>query len=205
MTRTLRIAKKKSKNPNEKFPTPEWCVHRFLEFVDLPGGCWLEPAAGNGAIIRAVNSFRSDVSWVTNDISPWKENDLKPDTIGDYLFFNGLIVDERMPENGFDVTFSNPPFSKLLEFVQISLKKSKIVVMLGRLNWLGSDKRRDWLVETNPDVYVLPDRPKFGKEHSDACEYSWFCWNGPHGGGRYFILEKTPVEIRKRDEEMILR
>ena len=40
------------------YPTPSWCVRALLETVDLPTGTWLEPTAGDGAIIRAVDEYR---------------------------------------------------------------------------------------------------------------------------------------------------
>ena len=45
------------------YPTPAWVVDRLLEVVDFPGGRWLEPCAGDGAIMRAVNAWRADVRW----------------------------------------------------------------------------------------------------------------------------------------------
>jgi hypothetical protein len=205
MSKTLRIAKKKSKNPDEKFPTPRWCILRLLEHIELPAGSWLEPAVGNGAIVRAVNSVRSDVVWTTNDIKLWKGNDYRPDVVSDFLVFGGCESKKLAPKGGFDVCITNPPFSKALDFVKVSMIFSKIVVMLLRLNWLGSAERRDWLVENKPCVYVLPDRPKFGKKASDSCEYAWFVWGKSfHVEGRYFILRKTLLKERQEDEKDIL-
>lgn len=45
------------------YATPAWCVRRLLEGVNPPGGLWLEPCAGDGAIIRAVEEMRADVKW----------------------------------------------------------------------------------------------------------------------------------------------
>ena len=52
------------------YPTPAWCVRRLLEAVDLPGGRWLEPAVGDGAIVRSVDAARDDVRWTTIDVRP---------------------------------------------------------------------------------------------------------------------------------------
>ncbi len=51
----------RQRSPADDHPTPEWCVRRLVEAVDLPGSRWLEPAAGDGAIVRAVG--RVDVAW----------------------------------------------------------------------------------------------------------------------------------------------
>ena len=56
--------------PREDYPTPRWCVDRLLERVDLPGGEWLEPCAGHGAIVRRILDLRGDVIMRANDIQP---------------------------------------------------------------------------------------------------------------------------------------
>jgi len=49
----------------EFFPTPREVVYALLDspLVDLPGGRWIEPCAGTGRIISAVNDVRSDIQW----------------------------------------------------------------------------------------------------------------------------------------------
>jgi len=49
------------RSPADNYATPAWCVERLLEARTFPPGSWLEPAAGNGAIVTAVN--RTDVDW----------------------------------------------------------------------------------------------------------------------------------------------
>jgi hypothetical protein len=59
-----KVAEKTSKRlKDDAYLTPPWCVHRLLEVdaLGLPGGRWLEPAAGPGRIISSVNSMRDDV------------------------------------------------------------------------------------------------------------------------------------------------
>ena len=53
----------KEENEFEYLPTPSFVVDRLIEEVELPGGIWLEPSAGNGNIIKAVNAKRKDVVW----------------------------------------------------------------------------------------------------------------------------------------------
>src|SRR6185312_5530279 len=57
--------------------TPAWCVHRLLEHCDLPAGRWLEPCAGEGAVIRAVSEVRRDVTWSAIDLRPECESMLR--------------------------------------------------------------------------------------------------------------------------------
>jgi hypothetical protein len=53
----------RQRNAADNYPTPAWTVDRLFESLPLPGGAWLEPSAGEGAIISAVNDLRSDVRW----------------------------------------------------------------------------------------------------------------------------------------------
>jgi len=175
------------------FPTPSYCVHRFLEEADLPcGGRWLEPSVGDGSIIRAVNEVRDNIEWTSVDIRPECETDKYGEFIvGDFLE-QGLT--------GFDVVIANPPYSKALEFVVEALKAAKFVAMLLRLNWLGSADRCEFLRENTPDVYVLPDRPSFDNEGTDATEYAWLVWGLNDGKGRLKILKTTPLKDRKKEK-----
>lgn len=59
MTATGRSSKLSPSADN--YPTPGWCVRRFLEAwpsLAHVGTRWLEPCAGDGSIIRAVDEFR---------------------------------------------------------------------------------------------------------------------------------------------------
>lgn len=59
MTATGRSSKLSPSSDN--YPTPGWCVRRFLEkwpSLSDAGLRWLEPCAGDGSIIRAVDDFR---------------------------------------------------------------------------------------------------------------------------------------------------
>ena len=56
---------------SDYYPTPAWCIWRLLDALSLPCRCtWLEPAAGDGAIVRAVNAVVPDLDWVAVDIRP---------------------------------------------------------------------------------------------------------------------------------------
>jgi hypothetical protein len=178
------------------YPTPAWAVTRLLEAVELPTGAWLEPCAGDGAIMRAVHERLPSVAWTANEIRPDCEDLIRPVAegrvqIGDYL--NASF------DRTFSVVLTNPPFRLAEEFITKSLAIADHVVMLLRLNYLGSEKRSRFLRENMPDVYVLPNRPSFmGTGQTDSIEYAWFHWKTatPKLDGKIQILAPTSKSDR---------
>ena len=169
------------RHKDDFYETPAWCVRALLATVNLPGGAWFEPAVGDGAIVRAVNSERSDVMWTTNDrisrgfdagVAGWQST---CEYTADGMFCPIKIGAAR--NSTFRVVITNPPFNQALEFVQGAMKDGEIVVMLLRLNWLASAKRNRFLLDNPPSVYVLPRRPSFTADgKTDATDYAWFVW-----------------------------
>jgi hypothetical protein len=190
---------------NDNYATPGWCVDRLLERVALPGGHWLEPCAGYGAIINRIEAVRKDVSWSAVEIRPDHERRLREYEcralhIGDFLTLSKGGHWSLCPP--FDVVITNPPYFFARQFVQACRPIAKIVVMLLRLNVLGGDKRQPWLAQDMPDVYVLPNRPSFragGPLKTDATEYAWFVWEpARRTHGRVQVLELTPLAERRK-------
>jgi hypothetical protein len=163
-------------------------VHRLLDVVDLPGGLWLEPAVGDGAIVRAVvQRFKErELDWATVDIREDSVAGRKCDF---------LTLENPWKHPHFDVVITNPPYNQALEFVKQSMLFGTTVVMLLRLNWVASQKRHAFVREHPPDVYVLPNRPSFTGKGTDSIEYAWFVWG--QGGGRLRVLNLTPLEERR--------
>jgi hypothetical protein len=187
----------------DNYPTPAWCVRRLLERVWLPGGLWLEPAAGSGAIVRAVNAYRmyclaAPVVWVACDVRPECRDDL-----------SGVVDDGNVHIEDFltrdfgcsdwDCVISNPPYSLAQEFVTKSLELAPFVAMLLRLNFLASGERAPFFRSEQPDIYVLPNRPSFtANGKTDASEYCWMVWTPERGRkhGRVEVLAETPPAER---------
>lgn len=188
------------------YPTPHWCVDRLLQKLKLPSGLWLEPGAGNGDIIRAVSATRTDINWAASELRPECAQVLRraaPDIvvrIGNFL--GQEAADFELTGEKFDVAIGNPPFRHAIAFVRHALTMADHVVLLLRLNFLGSQERADFMRETGPDIYILPDRPSFeGDGDTDSIEYAWFHWSsytmGGDGGGAWHMLDSTPLEVRK--------
>jgi hypothetical protein len=146
------------------YGTPAWAVHRLLESVDLPGGRWLECAAGEGAIIKAVNEKRTDVNWLACEKREKCRNLLMPLAgvmIADYLKVPGFIGEPPA------VSISNYPFSLAVEFIERGLKSNiPYVISLLRLNFLGTEDRNAFFRGNMPDIHVIPDRVSFAKSIS---------------------------------------
>jgi hypothetical protein len=194
------------KERNDFYPTPAWCVRRLLEQLFLPSGRWLEPGAGEGAIIKAT--ARSDIKWTALELRPSCRRSLelliKPSQvfIGDYL---ASAKSHPLGNQHFDVVLANPPFTSAMEFVQESLRRASTVVMLLRLNFLATGKRSEFMRTHCPDVYVLPDRPSFTGKGTDSIEYGWFVWkqgDAPRGSGHLSVLASTPAYERRYSRKM---
>jgi hypothetical protein len=176
------------------YATPVWSIRRLVERRDLPGGAWLEPAAGDGAIIRAID--RSDIEWTAWELRERERANLVPLVpasrlhIGDFLAAHQAgALDDRT----FDVAIMNPPFRLAREFIEACLCHAQVVVALARLNFLACEKRFAFMSQNTPSVYVLPNRPAFREPSSDSCEYGWFVWHrDQRQQGRVEILDLTP-------------
>lgn len=175
------------------YPTPAWCVHRLAEALDLPAGRWLEPAAGDGAIIRAIN--RQDVEWTAAELRPEEKPGLlklvseERLVLGDFL--QASKHDPRLGQR-FDVAITNPPYRHAEAFVRACLQSADVVVCLLRLGFISSQERQPFLRQHAPDIYVLPNRPCFVHGASDHSEYAWMVWRDPpRTSGSWALLGLT--------------
>ncbi len=188
------------------YETPAYCVTRLLEKLTLPGGHWLEPCAGGGAIIRAVNAFRQDVVWSAGDLVARYPSDipLPPrynvvcDGAGNELTVDvGDFLTAPDPV-GVDVVFTNPPYTLAMEFLTKSLRIARHVVMLLRINFLESEKRAEFMRVSRPDMYVLPNRPSFTGGGTDMTGYCWLYFDSKREReSHWFILDSTPKGERR--------
>lgn len=183
------------------YETPAWCVNRLLDAVTFPDGDWLEPAVGNGAIIKAVTNYnpKSAIWWTATDVRDTSMElnlPLKKLRKESFLFWEWTDKDYK-------VVITNPPYSLAEEFIRHALKipSNPSVVMLLRLNFLASESRYPLFKEYPPDVYVLPNRPCFtGDGKTDATEYAWFVWPPRYElrrNGRLLVLGTTPAKERR--------
>lgn len=153
MSATNRGAKR---NEYDFYPTPKQPIEQILNEIDFTNvKTFLEPCNGNGAIYNLIPSN------IEKQYAELQEGI-------DYL------------ENKFesDLVITNPPFSIALEFLQKSLSEAKTVAYLLRLNFLGSQRRKQFWNENAPThIFVLSKRPSFTGKGTDATEYAWFVWD----------------------------
>jgi len=198
---------RKIRTGTDTYYTPAYCTHRIIEALpQLPGGVWCDAGAGNGEILKAVKSLRDDIVWVAIELREECEESLEAAAtvvhIGDFLEVTPqlhrrlLSRVSHLPK--YSVLVMNPPFRIAFEFLQKALEIADYVVMLQRINFLGSRERSDFFRADPPDLYVLPDRPSFTGGQGDSIEYGWFVF-GPERSrrqGALQILAKTPIEER---------
>ena len=150
------------------FKTPSWCVRRLLEACPLPGGRWLEPACGDGAIVRAVDAVREDVQWCLGDVRPeavdaaaFIARQLQAVNPGN--FTSAGVFAAWCGSAPFTAIITNPPFSLAEPFVRRALELAPhgYVAMLLRIAWNASEERNAFLRADMPDTYDLPNRPSF--------------------------------------------
>lgn len=195
------------------WPTPPWCVDALLDVLDLPGGRWVEPSAGSGAIIQAVNARRCDVRWLAVEQREETHRALEATgasvAIGDFLT---LPIDQR-----FDVAILNPPFSHAFAFVRRCLDLADHVVAFERAPWIGdAAERADYFRETMPDEYRLGRVCFDGKGTVDSVPSSWFYWrpgDRRRTSGSLTLLRRPPprervaaplAEVRARQGKLAL-
>ena len=104
-------------------------------------------------------------------------------------------IEEIMQKFKAQMIFTNPPFNLAMDFIKKSLEdveENGYVIMLLRLNFLGSRERNEWLKNNMPfEIYVHAKRMSFtGDGKTDSIEYAHFVWKkGWKGSARVFLLD----------------
>lgn len=206
MSATNRGSKRRE---SDYYPTPPWVVRVFLRYLIAHGrltpqemaGWWIDPCAGDGAIIRAARSVdgMGDSTWIAGEL----RGECRPliEASGaDMLYIRDTLVNPVPTWDGI-ITLMNPPFSLGLEFVRQAIERTSRVFSLQRVNWACTVKRYEFFKAHPPDVYLLAQRPSFnGDGKSDATAYCWYEWPGSgedHGEVHWL----PPVTKEEKDRE----
>jgi hypothetical protein len=175
-----------SRQPLDFYATPAPVIDAILPHLPL-GGRILEPAAGDGAILRRLVARGISVT----NISAIELDEGRANQAREVLWTecaDALAVDWVRA----DLCLTNPPFTLGLQFAQKAIahvaSHGGTVAMLLRLTFLESRERAAFHRANPSDVYVLPSRPKYVGGGTDTVTSAWFVW-GPGRGGRWSILD----------------
>ena len=194
------------RSESDNYPTPPWVVHRFVEWSLPTDGIWVEPCAGEGAIIQACAEKGIAPYWLANELRSESETFLKRlNQTGRNQIADALDPATPWP-SGRDVTVvvTNPPYNIAWELLHVMLRLFPMahIALLLRVNFYASKKRHQFMSTYAPDIHVLPNRPGFKRPgRTDSPEYGWFHW-GPSPRARthglHELLDLTSLEERKR-------
>ena len=206
-----------SKPLRENYPTPRWVVRRLLEVWTPPDGVAMEPAVGEGAIVKSLNLYSGGTitEWATIDIRTIARLEIGRSDIP-LTHHHGDYLRTLLKGSNFSLVITNPPFSLAERFIRKArweCPNAELVFLL-RLGFLASEERAAlWNDVGEPDVWVLPNRPSYvskkpGRLDTDKYDYGWFIWppnsddlhdhgRGSRTRGTIGHLKLTTLEERK--------
>jgi len=160
------------------YQTPPVAVEALLRTEKLPYRIW-EPAAGRGAIVNVLRAAGHDV--IAHDLIDYGV----PGQTGgrDFLL-------EIEPPPYCDCIVTNPPFRIANEFVAHALELCPRVIMLLRLGFLESERRRSILEGRGLHrIHVFRNRLPMmhrdewrGRKTNSGMAFAWFVWNRDYSG-----------------------
>jgi len=174
---------KTRRDPLDFYRTPTSAVELILPYLPL-GGRILEPAAGDGAIVLALQAAGVPAERIhAIELEPGRAAitaELCPTEIADFRYW-------KAPSR-YDLVLGNPPYKHAQQFIEKSLECGETVAMLLRLGFLESQKRAPFHRKNPADVFVFAKRPCFrGKGQTYPAPFAWFVW-GPGRGNQWSIL-----------------
>lgn len=167
------------------YPTPEAASHALADWLIAKARLGsadrlIDPAAGEGAIIRAFRKHGRvfDTHWSAIEIDPSHKSSL--DEVAEWV-----IIADALQVDWYNAhVVANPPFSLLDEFWQRICRHRQTYqrwcACLMPVTWWHAQKRRD---HVRPDVILaLGWRPSFvqaGGSRNGTQDYAW-CVLAPH-------------------------
>lgn len=152
--------------------TPSWAIEALLNAYATPAGNVLEPARGIDQLLPALSQHHRNKGTVY--ASDWADHWWRGNFLGQGYYWK---------QRAFGCILTNPPYRYAQEFViraHTLLDKhwGGDVVMLLRINFLASIRRRDfWRQYPLKYLVVLEKRPSFAGGPTDMTEYAWFVWS----------------------------
>lgn len=163
---------------DDLYETPDVAVEALLRVEKLPSLIW-EPACGPGRIVKVLRAAGHEV--IAGDLVDY----------GCPLSFSGIdfLMETRAPMK-VECIVTNPPYKMAGEFVAKALDLCPRVVMLLRLAFLESERRRAILDGGHlARVHVFRKRLPMmhrdgwqGPRSSSSIPFAWFVWDREHRG-----------------------
>lgn len=159
------------------YDTPPEAVHALLKAEKLPHMIW-EPACGTGNIVKVLREAGHFV--IATDLN---ERGC-PDSTSRYDF---LLPS---PKVNCEAIVTNPPFALAERFVDVALNRAPLVVMLLRLAFYESERRK-WILENGKlaRIHVFSKRLPMmhragweGRKANSGMAFAWFVWDRWHQG-----------------------
>jgi hypothetical protein len=176
--RPIALGKHKfAKRGEDLYETPPVATEALLRREDLPKKIW-EPAAGKGAIVRVLRAAGREV--VASDLV-------------DYGFPLHRVADfltETKAPDGCTAIVTNPPYKVVNKFVAHALELAPLVIVLLRLMFIESRRRRPILESGKlARSHVFENRLPMmhrdgwtGPKTSSAVPYAWFVFSRDNVG-----------------------
>lgn len=173
---------------DDLYETPDEAVHALLRVEKLPRYLW-EPACGPGRVVKILRDaghavYASDlVDYGCPDSHPRQDFLLRA---SDYSYLPHHV----------EAIVTNPPYKLAEEFVTRALELAPKVVMLLRLAFLESERRKPILDAGHlARVHVFRKRLPMmhragweGRKANSGMAFAWFVWDHAHKG---------PTELRR--------
>src|SRR5262245_5415187 len=163
---------------DDAYMTPPCATQALLRVERLPKRLW-EPACGDGTgILDVLRAHGHEV--IGSDLVDYG----RPD-----CFWRRDFLMEPLPA-GCQAVITNPPFRNVEQFVAHALDLCPLVVMLPRLAFLESDRRRGILEGRGlARVHVFRKRlPRMhrrgweGRKANSGMAFCWMVWDRSHAG-----------------------
>lgn len=188
-----------ARNADDYYVTPHWLIEDFLAafaenniLVCSPDENLrvLDPSAGGCE--QYPMSYPTVLEQEGFTVESW---DIRKDSRANLTGVNFLNV-PSYESRKYDMIITNPPFNQAQAFTEHALEMVEdgcLVIMLQRLNWLGSQKRKPmWQSLPLAAVYVHSKRPGFDPakpSKTDSTEYAHFVFcKGYPAAAEIFVI-----------------
>lgn len=166
---------------NDYYATPPIATEAILNKIDLSDDSILEPAAGEGHIVKVLKERYPYNEIIANDLIE------RPSRYG--IEVNGNIdFLSYEPHRKFGTIITNPPFKYAQQFIEKSLLLAEhYVIMFAKIQFLETVERRK-MFEKHPPKYVYvfsrrvspwingDETNENGKPWASPMCFAWYVW-----------------------------